>query len=228
LDVLDRLDQMIDERHLLKHPFYTKWAEGTLPLDALQEYSRQYYAFESAMPRFLSALHTRTADKHVRQEILDNLWDEEHGDNNHAELWLRFAEGIGVARDDVQSATPNESTQALVDMYFDVTAKEPLAAGVAALYAYERQVPQVAGSKIDGLERHYGVTDARPLTFFKVHGVLDIEHSGAERDMLARLIADTDTEPVADATIEQATDRALDAWWNFLSAVDQPAQAIAA
>ena len=79
MELLDRLDAMIDERHLLKHPFYTRWAEGTLPLEALQEYTRQYYAFESAMPRFLSALHTRTADKAVRQEILDNLWDEEHG-----------------------------------------------------------------------------------------------------------------------------------------------------
>ncbi len=62
MNVLDRLDQMIDEQHLLKHPFYTKWAEGTLPIEALQEYARQYYAFESAMPRYLSALHTRTAD----------------------------------------------------------------------------------------------------------------------------------------------------------------------
>src|SRR4051795_6095351 len=126
VNVLDRLDQMIDQRHLLKHPFYTKWAGGTLPIEALQEYARQYYAFESAMPRFLSALHTRTADKAVRQEILDNLWDEEHGQDNHAELWLRFAEGIGVSRDDVQAATPNEATQALTDMYFDVTSDAPV------------------------------------------------------------------------------------------------------
>ena len=63
MELLDRLDAMIDERHLLKHPFYTRWAAGRLPLEALQEYARQYYAFESAMPRFLSALHTRTADK---------------------------------------------------------------------------------------------------------------------------------------------------------------------
>src|SRR3954469_6305396 len=134
---------MIDERHLLKHPFYTKWAEGTLPLDALQEYARQYYAFESAMPRYLSALHTRTADKAVRQQLLDNLWDEEHGKDNHAELWLRFAEGIGVSRDDVKSATPNDATQALLATYRDITTTGSVADGVAALYAYERQVPQV-------------------------------------------------------------------------------------
>jgi pyrroloquinoline-quinone synthase len=223
LSVLDRLDQMIDERHLLKHPFYTKWADGTLPFEALQEYARQYYAFESAMPRYLSALHTRTADKQVRQQILDNLWDEEHGKDNHAELWLRFAEGIGVSRDAVASATPNEATQALVDVYHEVTSEEPVAAGVAALYAYERQVPEIAGSKIDGLERHYGITDSRSLRFFKVHGVLDIEHSGAERDMLGTLIADSDPAPV-----EAATSRVLEAWWNFLSAVDQPAQVAAA
>lgn len=215
---MDTLDQMIDERHLLKHPFYTKWAEGTLPIEALQEYARQYYVFESAMPRFISALHTRTESRAVRQQLLDNLWDEEHGDDNHAELWLRFAEGIGVSRDDVAAAVPNEATQSLVGMYSDVTRNAAVAAGVAALYAYERQVPQLAGSKIEGLERNYGITDDRSLAFFRVHGVLDIEHSAAERQMLGELIAESDPQPVEDATA-----RALDAWWNFLTAVDEPA-----
>lgn len=218
MNLLDRLDVMIDERHLLKHPFYTRWNEGTLPVEALQEYARQYYAFESAMPRFLSALHTRTADKAVRQQILDNLWDEEHGKENHAELWLRFAEGVGVSREDVASATPNEATKALVDMYFEVTSDASVAEGVAALYAYERQVPQVAGSKIDGLAKHYGIDDKRSTKFFAVHGVMDIEHSGAEREMLSELAVDADPAP-----IEAATQRALEAWWDFLSAVDLPA-----
>ena len=64
---------------------------GTLPVEAIQEYARQYYAFESAFPRLLSAIHTKTEDPVVRQSLLDNLWDEEHGEVNHAELWLRFA-----------------------------------------------------------------------------------------------------------------------------------------
>lgn len=217
MELLDRLDAMIDERHLLNHPFYTKWANGTLPREALQEYTRQYYAFESSFPRFLSTLHSRTERADVRQQILDNLWDEEHGPENHAELWLRFAEGIGVDRADVRGAEHNEATQALVDLYTSLTHDAPVEAGVAALYAYERQVPQVATSKIDGLKKHFDVTDPRALKFFVVHGVLDIEHSGAEREMLGELAADADPAPV-----EQATAQALDAWWNFLSAVDMP------
>jgi pyrroloquinoline-quinone synthase len=223
MEILDRLDAMIDERHLLKHPFYTKWTEGTLPIEAMREYARQYFAFEAAMPRFLSALHTRTEDAGVRQHILDNLWDEEHGKDNHAELWLRFAEGIGVDRDDVRSAERNEATDALVKAYEQITREQPVAAGIAALYAYERQVPQTSGSKIEGLERNYGVSDSRSIAFFKVHGVLDIEHSDTEREILGTLIAQE-----GDDAVEDATQRALDAWWNFLTAVDQPAAVAAA
>ncbi len=223
MELLDRIDTLIDERHLLKHPFYTKWTEGTLPKEAMQEYARQYYAFESAFPRLLSAIHSRTESAEARQQLLDNLWDEEHGRKNHAELWLRFAEGIGVARDEVKSAKRNDATNALVELYSDMSREASVPAAVAALYAYERQVPEVSGSKIDGLKKHYGVEDKRTTAFFAVHGVLDIEHSGAEREMLGRLAVDADEKPVLEAT-----QRALDAWWNFLSAVDQPAAAAAA
>ncbi len=223
VDLLDRLDKMIEERHLLTHPFYTKWAEGTLPRAALQEYARQYYAFESAMPRFLSAIHSRTESPAVRQHLLDNLWDEEHGKDNHAELWLRFAEGIGVSREDVRSAQPNAATSALVDTYMELSREGSTAEGVAALYAYEAQVPKVAESKIEGLKRNYDLDDKRSLSFFVVHGVMDIEHSGAERDVLGELAQGADPAP-----IEAATGRALDAWWSFLSAVDQPQAAAAA
>jgi pyrroloquinoline-quinone synthase len=223
MDLLSHIDALIDDRHLLNHPFYRKWAEGTLPKEALQEYARQYYAFESTFPRLLSTLHSRTEAPAIRQEILENLWDEEHGEVNHAEMWLRFAEGIGVSRDDVKTARRNEATEALLDEYREVTSEAPVAAGVAAVYAYERQVPEVAESKIAGLHKHYQINDARTLQFFKVHGVLDVEHSGAERRMLGELIVGED-----EAVISAATQRALDAWWGFLTAVDQPATVSAA
>ena len=208
------MDRLIEGRSLLDHPFYTKWAAGTLPRENLQEYARQYYAFESNFPRFLSALHARTEAADVRAQILENLWDEEHGEANHAELWLRFAEGVGVDREDVRSAEPNEATRALLDSYRTVTSKGSVAAGLAAVYAYEAQVPRVAASKIDGLRRFYGITEGPALQFFQVHGVLDVDHSEAEAGMVERL-ADGDEDEIL-----AATGAALDAWWGFLDAVD--------
>jgi pyrroloquinoline-quinone synthase len=213
MDTLGRIDALIQERHLLTHPFYTKWVAGTLPVDAVQDYARQYYAFESSFPRFLSAIHTQSADPEVRRAMLDNLWDEEHGEENHAELWLRFAEGIGAPRAGVQGAKRSAATDALLDTYAEASARGPVA-GVAAVHAYEQQVPAVAEAKIDGLRTHYGVTDHRTLAFWEVHRELDVEHAGAERAILKRL-ADSDPEAATTATSE-----ALEAWWGFLDSVD--------
>jgi pyrroloquinoline-quinone synthase len=46
---------------------------------------------------------------------------------------------------------------------------QPLAAGLAALYVYESQIAAVAGAKIDGLRRFYGITSEDGLQFFRVH-----------------------------------------------------------
>jgi pyrroloquinoline-quinone synthase len=217
MDLLAGIDKLIQDRHLLKHSFYTKWVAGTLPRQAIQEYARQYYAFESEFPRFLSAIHSRCDDLAARQTILENLWDEEHGEENHAELWLRFAEGMGVPRDQVTGATINEATRALVATYrrssTDVTA------GVAAIHAYERQVPAVATAKIDGLREHYGVDDRRTMAFWEVHRVLDEKHAAGEEAIMSNL---AEREPEAAL---QATGEALEAWWAFLDAVEVPAAA---
>lgn len=215
MSLIQQIDRLIEGRSLLDHSFYTKWAAGTLPRASLQEYARQYYAFESRFPTFLSALHSRSERADVRQSLLENLWDEEHGESNHAELWLRFAEGVGVERDDVRSAEPNEATRHLLDTYGTITREAPVPAGIAAVYAYERQVPGVSVSKIDGLRRYYGLEDGPALTFFEVHGVLDVEHSQAEARMVEDLAVGDDHAPIL-----AATEQALDAWWGFLDAVD--------
>jgi pyrroloquinoline-quinone synthase len=219
--LLEEIDRLIEGRSLLDHPFYAKWAAGTLPAEALREYARQYYAFESTLPRFLSALHSRCDRADVRAALLENLWDEEHGEANHAELWLRFAEGLGLSRADVRGAEWNGATRELVESYRRVASDAPVAAGVAALYAYEKQVPAVATSKIAGLCRFYGISGGPAVQFFEVHAFLDVGHSDQE----ARIVEDLGAGHQRE--VLEATSDALDAWWRFLDAVD-PADEVAA
>ena len=35
------IEKILDEKSILKHPFYQKWNEGKLSLGELQEYSKQ-------------------------------------------------------------------------------------------------------------------------------------------------------------------------------------------
>src|SRR3978361_1628032 len=108
---LDVIDRQIAAKHLLTHPFYLAWTRGELSVAALADYARQYYHHVAAFPTYLSAVHppcdahpARTARSHdqpPRKRLLDNLVDEEAGSPNHPELWLQFAEGLGVSKEDI-------------------------------------------------------------------------------------------------------------------------------
>jgi pyrroloquinoline-quinone synthase len=206
---LAQIDERIAAQHLLRHPFYLAWTLGTLPRESLLEYARQYFAFESNLPRYLTAIHARSESPRVRAALLANAWDEEHGEKNHAELWLRFAGALGLSRSEVRNATLSHATRSLVGTYWAAASDAPVEGGIAALYAYESQLPAVSASKIEGLERHYGVAgDA--VAFFEVHRAIDVDHAAAEKEIL-------EDAGVSDETAVEWTGRALDAWWNFLS-----------
>jgi pyrroloquinoline-quinone synthase len=208
----ESIDVRVAERHLLTHPFYQAWTAGTLPREALVDYVRQYYAFESRLPGLLRSLAARV-DGEAAEALRANAWDEEHG--AHPELWLRFGEALGLERGQIVSALPNATTQALVDTYVEAAERAPALGGVAAIYAYESQLPAVAQAKIAGLEAHYGFGARRDgLAFFEVHRSIDVHHAAAERRILESAIGD---ESASVAT--QWAERALEAWWNFLSGV---------
>lgn len=209
------LEKIIAEKGLLKHPFYQDWTAGKLTIEQLCEYARQYYQFESAFPTFLSAVHSRCPSLPVRQLILDNLWDEEHGEDNHPALWLRFCNALGVSRDEVLQADILPETHALVDTYRSITLTRPYAEGMAALFAYEVQAPAIAEQKILGLNRFYGITEKSAVSFFTTHMTADVAHSGAERQIIEEY-ADT---PERQQAVAQAVRQARDALWLFLDGV---------
>ncbi|HWA07250.1 MAG TPA: TenA family transcriptional regulator, partial [Ignavibacteria bacterium] len=43
--ITKELDRILEEKSILKHPFYQKWNEGKLTIGELQDYAKQYYHF---------------------------------------------------------------------------------------------------------------------------------------------------------------------------------------
>lgn len=191
---LTRLDDAVREYALFDHPFYKAWSSGSLRPSDLQEYARQYYHFEKTFPTFVSAVHSNTEDAETRHQLLLNLIEEEHGENNHPELWMRFAEAVGADRESVKNVTLFPEMRQLLDTMRDLTRNGSTIEGLAALYGYESQIPEISRSKIDGLIKHYGVTSDDGLSFFRVHEEADEIHSRAEREHLADLIASPEDE----------------------------------
>lgn len=214
MQLLETIEEQIAQKHLLKHPFYQAWQRGELTREALADYAAQYYRHVEAFPRYLSALHCHTTDTTTCRAVLQNLIDEEAGMPNHPELWLQFAEGLGVSREVVSAAKTEPEAQALVETFDGICRNGSVAAGLAALYSYESQIPAIAETKIAGLMKFYGIADEDALAYFRVHQEADVEHSAVERQLLAKHLSDGDA---ADAV--QSSQQALDAVWNLLSGV---------
>jgi pyrroloquinoline-quinone synthase len=214
--VIELLDGEISQRHMLNHPFYQRWNVGELTRGELEEYSRQYYPYTVAFPTFLSAMHAHTDDIAIRQYLLENLIEEERGTENHPELWLRFCDALGVDRADAQSATPNDATSDLITTMRNLARSEKLHEGLAALYAYESQIPAVSKTKIDGLAAWYGITEPRDISFFSVHMEADVLHSQTARELLETL-CDT---PEKCEEARAAAANTVNALYRFLDAVN--------
>jgi pyrroloquinoline-quinone synthase len=212
------LNLLAAEMSLLKHPFYQQWTAGTLSAQRLGNYAIQYFRHVAAFPRYLSALHSRCDDLETRQVLLENLIDEERGAENHPELWLRFAQALGLNREKVLAAEPLPAANALVATFHHLSRDLPLSAGLSALYVYESQVAEVANAKIDGLRRFYGFLDdanADGTKFFETHRNADPYHAQA----VAHLIERHDTRPDDRAIALKAGRTALKAVWDLLDCV---------
>ncbi len=199
----DRLDAAIAEYSLLKHPFYQAWSAGTLTPETLRLYAAQYYQFEKRFPTFLSAVHSNTENLDHRRQLLLNLMEEESGQPNHPELWLQFAESVGADREDAMNAKAFPETQNLIETLRLITREQDTLEGVAALYGYESQIPEISHTKIEGLTTHYGVTSDEGLAFFRVHEVADQLHRRAERDLMADLVRSREDEDRAIASAQR-------------------------
>jgi len=182
-----RIDAEIEKHSLLKHPFYRMWSEGTLTRQSLAGYSMEYFQLVKAVPRLVSNVAS-VAGSAPLDSILENL-DEERG---HVEPWIAFAGALGVSRHALEAYSGSPGALASVREMERLTASS-FAEGVAAMYAYEKQLPEISRTKIDGLRRFYGMEGGDATRYFELHEEADVRHAAVWRGFLAAAGAPEDS-----------------------------------
>ena len=142
-----RLNEVLSKWNLLEHPFYQAWTMGTLPVDHLKLYSSEYAAFIGMVAKGWEAC----GDNEIAAEEVE-----------HYGLWKDFARSLGNA-DVTTSVGEVETLVGSCEKNY-----EAYATALGALYAFERQQPATAKSKLEGLQTHYKHIEADE-TYFKVH-----------------------------------------------------------
>jgi pyrroloquinoline-quinone synthase len=221
-EFLVALDARIAKHDLLRHPFYKAWTAGELTTADLREYAQDYYHHVKSFPTYLAELAVRLEDGELRDAVLANLADEKGAADRtgaqameHVELWLDFAESTGSSRNLVQHQ-PVKEVKALIDSFHQVASEGTTEEAVAALYAYESQVPRVATEKNRVLQEIYGA-DEKARGYFTLHATADVFHSQVWRQQLGKQV---EANPAGAEKALNAAEAAGKSLWNALDGID--------
>ena len=150
-----KLNKQLDKYHLLNHYFYKAWNEGKLNREIIKDYAEQYYQHVKAFPRYISATHSLCEDLNKRKILLENLQDEEKDGADHPKLWKNFSIAMGSDSKKIEEVKEEKFTTDLIDNFFK-NGRSSYAEGLASLYTYERQIPEIAETKIRAKMRKDG------------------------------------------------------------------------
>ena len=179
----DELTKYKMEHHPFKtHPFFAALERGEVPLPVVKEWVKQFYPWLASVPiamaeRFSNCTWEPANDPY-RRMILDQLV-EEAGDPKgkapgHPELWLRFAEGIGVPRAEMQGATLLPSTMVAIDDFLYTNRVHTFY--VSAAGSSEPPNVELCARLLPAFRSHYRVPEDK-LEYYALHVVADVEHS---------------------------------------------------
>lgn len=142
-----RLSEILNKWSLLEHPFYRAWTMGELPEQHLKLYASEYAGFIGMVAKGWEAC----GDHEIAAEEVE-----------HYDLWKVFAKSLGNSDVNTTINEVNTLVEACEKNY------ENYSTALGALYAFERQQPATAQSKLEGLQTHYQGLNADE-TYFKIH-----------------------------------------------------------
>ena len=195
MNLIKRIDEMIEERSLLKHPFYQMWSDGKLTLDSLSGYSKEYFQLVKAVPSFMTPIIEK-APNSVISELIDNQQEE----SNHIKSWIRFAGELGVSESKLIYYEGLEKTKKSVSDLSELM--NTYEGGACAMYAFEKEIPKISQTKLDGLAEFYGISNDEATEYFKLHTEADIRHAASWRTILEKTSTDSNNLiQIADKSI---------------------------
>ena len=184
MNLIQKVDQIIGERSLLKHPFYEMWSDGKLTQDSLAGYSKEYFQLVQVVPEFMTPIIEK-APNSVITELTENQQEE----YDHIKPWISFAGELGISEYELITYSGLDKTKKAVSDLSELM--NTFDGGACAMYAFEKEIPKISQTKLDGLSEFYQITSDNATEYFKLHTDADIRHTASWRNILEKSNADT-------------------------------------
>lgn len=186
------LEEVLRQRHPRPHPIRQLLLSGRLSKSQLQAWAKnQFHEFRN-IHRFFGIRYQKCPIPELRRSLLENMVEEEGEDlfggkyPSHRELWVRFAEGLGVVREDILSYEPLPGIRAALEMYVSLVQQSHWAVAIGTGLVFEGGGPKRMREEREALEKYYSWIPSSSLDFFRAHEYHDQGHGENVTEVIKR------------------------------------------
>ncbi len=212
-------DQIANSGYVLsEHPLIQGVAAGTIPLRQLQGWVTQDYVYRKQVPRLAMLRYLKCTDPEIQQHLYEVVEEETAGTSTgtagHVQLFLDFAAGLGVSREQLECARVLPGAAAHIYWAELILHTQPWFVALAAQIAGEGQAPRTNALLRQGLQQHYGL-DEKALRFCAAHEEADVEHSSLSELIIRRYIVTPELQAQARAVVQRKLELQYDMWATY-------------
>lgn len=177
------MDDQISKRSLLNHRFYILWREGKLTINHLRSYSKEYFQLVKAVPELVDNILENLENYDPRNQYVKAVKNTQYEEYQHIEPWIKFAQSLGIEKQELLKYEGNNEVNLAIENLKE-SCLSSIVEGASTMYSFEKELPQISKTKIEGLKKFYNIFSDEDITYFKIHQTADIEHARLWKTLL--------------------------------------------
>ena len=211
------IDDEISKRSLLNHRFYILWREGKLTLNHLRSYSKEYFQLVKAVPELVHNIQENLENNDLGNEYVKAVQNTHDEEDQHIQPWIKFAQSLGIKKQELVEYEGNSEVNLAIKNLKKLCLSS-ICEGASTMYSFEKEIPQISKTKMEGLKKYYNIFTDEGITYFKIHQIADIEHA----QLWKTILLDSDIAgktKVSNETILNASVSSLNSQNQILDAI---------
>lgn len=211
-ELITDLQHTLRTRYRRPHPLRQLFLTGRLTKEQLQWWAKNLFHEFRNIHRFFGVRYQKCPVPELRRALLENMVEEEGEDlfggkyPSHAELWVRFAEGLQIPRQEMLSCEPLPAIRAALEMYVQLVQQSHWAVAIGTGLVFEGEGPKRMREEREALEKHYSWIPSSALEFFRAHEYHDEGHGNTCIDVIKKCCMEEHLQNEMREAVKSRTD----------------------
>jgi len=214
-ELMEDLQYTLEQHHPKPHPIRQLLLSGRLTKEQLQWWAKnQFHEFRN-IHRFFGVRYQKCPIPELRRMLLENMVEEEGEDlfggkyPSHRDLWVKFAEGLGIERNEILNYEPLPGIRAALEMYVSLVQQNHWAVAIGTGLVFEGGGPKRMKEEREAMEKYYPWIPSDAFDFFRAHEYHDEGHG----NMVANVIRKYCMEIHLQNEMREAVVQRADTMW---------------